>query len=161
MNNNKNIDTKVVVTCMVNHPVSINVRSIPFAREWIGNGSSQKIEKDILEQIMYDPGVKFMFDHGMLYIEDMEVKKELGLEPEDAREPMNIIVLDDKQKRDCLIKLSYKKFTELVDKLSLEQVCELARYAIDNKMIDYERDEYIKSKCGKDIISTIRLNAEA
>ena len=40
-----------------------------------------------------------MIDSGMLYIEDMAVKKELGLEPEDAKEPVNIIVLSDKEMR--------------------------------------------------------------
>ena len=148
---------KVSVVCTVNHSVSVNVRAIPFARVWLGKGSVQKIEKDMLEQIMYDPGVRYMFDNGILYIEEMDTKKELGLEPEDAKEPTNIIVLTDKQKRDCLIKLPYNKFTEMVDKLSMEQLSELAQYAIDNKMMDYERDKYIMDKCGRDIINAIRL----
>lgn len=158
MNNNKTTDNKVAVKCTVNHTVSINVRSVPFAREWLGKGAVQKIEMDVLEQIMYDPGVRYMFETGMLYIEEMEPKQALGLEPEQARTPVNIIVLDDKQKRDCLIKLPFNKFTELVDKLSIEQVRDLAQYAIDNNMMDLERDDYIKEKCGRDIIATIRLN---
>lgn len=155
MENNNN---KVEVRCMVNHEVGIRVPSLHFMRDWLGKDAVQKIDKEVLEQIMYDPGVKYMFDHGILYIEDMNTKKEIGLEPENATKPVNIIVLNDKQKRECLIKMPYKAFTETVDKLSTDQVNELAQYAIDNKLIDFERDEYIKSKCGRDIINTIRLN---
>lgn len=150
----------VNVKCTVNHQVGINVREIPFRRDWIGKDSVQKIEKEILEQVMFDPGVKYMFDNGILYIEDMDVKKELGLEPQDAVTPVNIIVLNDKQKRECLIKLSFENFKAKVDQLSRDQVNELAQYAIDNKLIDFERDEYIKQKCGRDIISSIRLMAQ-
>lgn len=151
------MDNKVSVICTVNHTVSVNVKEIPFARVWLGKGSTQKIEKNILEQLMYDPGTRYMFDNGILYIEEMETKKELGIEPEDAEKPVNVIVLTDKEKRDCLIKLPYNKFTEMIDKLSIEQVSELAQYAIDNKMMDLERDRYIKDKCGRDIIKSIQL----
>lgn len=150
-------DNKVIVKCTVNHMVSVNVPSVPFKREWIGKDATQKIDKEILEQIMYDPGVKYMFDNGLLYIEDMSVKQELGLEPEDAEEPVNIIILTDKQKRNILINVSFDEFKDWVDKLSVDQTIELAQYAIDNKILDIERDEYIKDKCGRDIITAVRL----
>ena len=149
---------KVNVKCMVNHHVSIKGPSVNFAREWVGKDSVQKIDKETLEQIMFDVGVRNMFNDGVLYIEEMDVKKEIGLEPEDASAPVNIIVLNDKQKREYLINKPYEEFTAMVDKLSLTQLNELADYAIDKKLIDFDRDEYIKSKCGRDIINTIRLN---
>lgn len=152
---------KVDVRCMVNHNVSIKVPAFNFSREWIGRDAVQKIDKDMLEQIMYDQGVRYMFDNGILYIEEMEVKKEIGLEPEDAAKPTNIIVLNDKQKRNCLVNLSFKEFKKIVDKLSIEQLSELAEYAINNKLIDYDRDEYIKEKCGRDIITAIKLNNQS
>lgn len=158
------MENKIVVKCTVNHPVSIMVRSVPFSCEWLGKGAEHKIDIGILEQIMYDPGVRYMFETGMLYIEELDTKQELGLEPEDVDEPVNIIVLDDKQKRDCLIKVSFDDFKKIVDSLSLEQINELAQYAIDNKLLDFDRDEYIKEKCGRDIVNAIRLaraNAEA
>lgn len=154
---------KIAVKCTVNHSVSIKVRSIPFACEWLGKDSVQKIDKEMLEQIMYDPGVRYMFETGMLYIEEMATKQELGLEPEDSTKPVNIIILDDKQKRNVLLKYSFAEFKKMIDKLSIEQVSELAQYAIDNKLLDPDRDDYIKEKCGRDIINAVRLaraNAE-
>lgn len=158
------MENKITVKCTVNHTVSINVRSIPFSCEWLGKGAEKKISQEILEQILYDPGVHYMFESGMLYIDELETKQELGLEPEDASKPVNIIVLDDKQKRECLIKKPLEEFKKIVDKLSLEQINELAQYAIDNKLVDLERDDYIKAKCGRDIYASIQLakkNAEA
>ena len=37
-----------------------------------------------------------MLKAGVLFIDDLEFKKELGLEPEDAVEPVNVILLEDK-----------------------------------------------------------------
>jgi len=155
---NKVSDDKIAVKCMVDHTVSINVKSLPFSREWIGRGAVQKIDFDTLDQIMYDPGVRYMFENGILYIEEMETKQALGLEPEQAKAPVNIIVLNEKQKRDCLIKLPFDQFVDTINKLSIEQVSDLAQYAIDNNMIDIERDRLIKERCGRDIIAAIRLN---
>lgn len=151
------MEGKVSVICTVNHTVSINVPSLMFKCEWLGKGATRPIDKEMLEQIMYDPGVQYMFDTGMLYIEEMETKKELGLEPAEAKEPVNIIVLNDKQKRNVLINYSFTEFKKMVDKLSLEQTNELAQYAIDNKILDWDRDEYIKNKCGRDIMTSVRL----
>ena len=71
--------------------ISINDRSVPFKMSWPARGAMRPIEEDKLEQLMYNPGVEYMFKTGELYIEDMDVKKRLGLEPEDAKEPTNII----------------------------------------------------------------------
>lgn len=158
MENNTN-NNKVSVVCTVGHMVSINVPAVPFKREWIGKGAVQKIDMDVLEQVLYDPGAKYIFDNGILYIEDMETKQELGLEPMDVEEPVNIIVLSDKEKRDLLINKPFDEFKATMDKLSVEQAAEVAQYAIDNKLLDLERDEYIKSKCGRDVITAVRLNA--
>ena len=137
-NNNK----KVSVVCTVGHMVSINVPSVPFKREWIGKGAVQKVDIDTLEQVLYDPGAKYIFDNGILYIEDMEQKQELGLEPVDAKEPVNIIVLSDKEKRNLLINKPLDEFKSIIDKLSIEQTTEVAQYAIDNKLPDLERDRH-------------------
>ena len=155
----ENNSRKVTVVCTVDHMVSVNVPAISFKREWIGKGAAQKIDIDTLEQILYDPGAKYIFDNGILYIEDLETKQELGLEPIDTEKPVNIIVLSDAEKRDLLTNKSLNEFKKTIDKLSVEQIIEVAQCAIDNKLLDLDRDEYIKSKCGRDIITAVKLNA--
>ena len=109
---------------------------------------------------MFDPGFHNMLTMGMLYIEDMEVKKELDLEPQDAVEPVNIIVLNDKQKRQYLTELSLVGFKDKVKKLGRTQLEELADYAIDHRLLDVDKCNVLKEACGRDVINAVRLNEQ-
>lgn len=151
---------KVKVTNMVNSPVSVAYPELAFRREWPSKGASVFIESDMVEQLMYQIGFKNMIDAGVLYIEDMETKKELGLEPEDAKEPVNIIVLTDKERRQYMVSYPLEKFKTSVAKLSEAQVLELVDYAIKNKLMDYDKCEYLKEITGRDIITAVRLSAQ-
>lgn len=55
--------------------ISVNIPDLRFKREWPNKGASVPIEKETLEEMMYDSGFKYMIDTGMLYIEDLEVKR--------------------------------------------------------------------------------------
>ena len=54
----------------------------------------------------------------------------------------------------------FNKFKEQVKKLGYEQVRDLAEFAIQNKLADFEKCEFIKEICGKDIIQAIRLSSK-
>ena len=107
---------------------------------------------------MYNPGVEALFSQGVLGIEDMEVKKALGLEPEDAEEPVNIITLNDAQRKRYLTVMPLPEFKENLKKLSIDQVRELAQYAIEHEIMDYDKSEAVLKRAGVDIIGTIQLN---
>ena len=149
---------KVINT--LNHAVGVYIPELNFKRTWAKRGAIIKIDKDKLEEMMYDPGFSYMLEQGVLYVEDMEVKKELGLEPETATEPENIIVLSDKDQRAYMIKLTQEEFEEKVAKLSHEQVVALAEYAIVNKLSDMNKCAYLKKLCGRDVIESIKNSAE-
>lgn len=149
---------KVIVKNMTNSPVYIMSETTSFRREVAPKGGQAPIDRELFEQLMYEPGIKYMIDSGILYIEDLEQKKELGIEPEDATEPVNIIVLSDKQRRQYMVNYSLDKFKDKVDQLSYEQIEELADYAIANRLMDFDKCEYIREKCGRDIITAIRLS---
>lgn len=152
---------KVKVVNLTKGDILVKVPALSFTREWMAQGSFFDIEEDLLEELMYDQGFKYMIDQGMLYIEDMPAKQELGIEPAEATEPVNIIVLSDKERRRYLVNFSQKEFEEKVSKLSLEQVRMLADYAIENRITDYDKAEFLKKICEKDIIQAIRLNDQA
>lgn len=151
---------KVKIVSQTRGPVSVRIPDIHFAREWPNKGSSVKVDKEALEEMMYDTGFKYMLDNGLLYIEDMEVKKELGLEPEDATEPVNIIVLSDNDMRRMMTAMPAFEFTNKLKTLNYEQLLNLADFAIKNELGDYQKCEAIKGACGKDILTAIRLNRE-
>lgn len=148
---------KVKVRNAVNNVVSVIVPSANFRRDW-PIGATYEVEKDILEQLMWDNGFRYMIEKGILYIEDMEEKKELGLEPEEANEPQNIIVLSDAEKRKYMVNYSQKDFEEKVAKLPAEQVRALIDYAIKNRLIDFDKCEFLKEATGRDIIAAVRLS---
>lgn len=141
-------------------PVSVNISDLRFKREWPNKGASIPIEKETLEEMMYDSGFKYMIDTGMLYIEDLEVKKELGLEPEDATEPVNIIVLSDNDMKRMMTAMPQFEFDAKLKTLNYEQMLALADFAIKNELGDFGKCDAIKKTCGKDILTAIKLNRE-
>ena len=141
-------------------PVSVNIPDLSFKREWPNKGASVLIEKETLEEMMYDSGFKYMIDTGMLYIEDLEVKKELGLEPEDATEPVNIIVLSDNDMKRMMTAMPQFEFDAKLKTLNYEQMLALADFAIKNELGDFGKCDAIKKACGKDILTAIKLNRE-
>ena len=87
------MDDKVMVTSMVNGIVKVVSLS---HRVWNKKGQTLPVSKDLLREAIYKPGVENMFKTGVLYIEDMDFKIELGLEEEGAKQPTQIIPVDAK-----------------------------------------------------------------
>ena len=148
---------KVKITSTTVGEVSVFQPSIPFRMSWPSKGSTRVVEEEVLEQLLYTPGFKRMIDSGVLYIEDLDQKKKLGLEPEDATEPVNIIVLSDTDKKKYLTMYSLDKFKQEIKKLSHEQLIDLADYAIANEIADFGKSGALEKACGKNIIKGIQL----
>ena len=148
----------VAVISTVNGVVGIYSPDLRFKKEWTRKGQRQKIDKELLQDIMYDPGSEYMFRTGMLYIEDMDIKKEIGLEPEEATEPVNIIVLDEKQLNRYLTVMPLHEFKENVKKLSIEQAKNLVDYAVQKETITFDKAEFLEKVTGLNAMSMIQLN---
>lgn len=149
---------KVVIISNTNH-IGVNLPDIRFSRKWATKGAKIAVEKEIFEQMMYDPGTRYMFESGMLYIEDLEIKKEVGLEPEDATKPVNIIILDDKQRQRYMTVMPTEEFIASIKKLGYEELQNLADYAIEHELVgDLKKCDELQKLIGKDIIGAIRLN---
>ena len=148
---------KVKVISTLKNKVVVVLPELHFSRTWQTAGAVVSIPKDTLEELMYDIGFANMIKEGILYIEDMEVKKDLGIEPEDATEPVNVILLSDKEKRYYLTELSLVGFKDKLKKLSRNQVEELADFAIKNKLVDIEKCKLIEEICGRKILKAIEL----
>lgn len=149
---------KVEVISTVNSVVFINDPQVRFSRSWDRKGTKRVIEFDTLQELSYDPGVWNLLKEGTLYIEDMEVKKALGLESEDADEPTEIIVLDDNQKKRYLTVATMNDLKEICSKINKNQIEELVKYAIDNEIVNYDKLTYLRGLCGIDAIKAIELN---
>lgn len=154
-------DEKIVIISNVNSRVGVLLPEINFSRKWPGKGSKVIVDKATFEHMMYDTGARYMFETGMLYVEDMEIKQEVGLEPEGVKEPVNIIILDDKQRQRYMSVMPISEFVNNIKKLNFEELQNLADYAIEHELIgDLKKCEEIQKLIGKDIIAAIRLNKQ-
>ena len=88
------MERMVKVTSMIDAQVGITDLSVGVKRRWQKRGQSLPIPFDQLQILLYNDGVANMFRQGMLYIDNMKDKQDLGLEPMEATEPTNIIALN-------------------------------------------------------------------
>lgn len=154
------MEEKVKIKNLVSSRVILTMPDMRLKRVWEKKGAVKMIPFDQLEEAMYNEGVENLFKEGILGIEDMEVKRKLGLEPEDAEVPVNIITLDDKQRERYMKVLPMPEFRQKIKELPREQIIELANYAIEHEIAEFDKSELIMKMVGVDILSTIKLNRD-
>ena len=154
---------KVMVKSESTGRLSINLPELQLKRIWEKKGTIRPISFEDLQQALYVPGVEYMFKEGMLSIESMQDKIDLGLEPEGTKEdsPVNIIILNDSQKKRYLTVLPTSEFKQELEKLHYEQINSLVDYAIEKELMDMDKCDILKEKTGIDIIKAIQLNRQA
>ena len=133
-------------------------------RTFPGKGAVQVLPFDTVEQLLWDNGFQYMIKTGMLYIDDMQTKIDLGLENPDAKVPTNIKVLTPEQILTLLKVRTVEEFKKEVSTISVEQCNEIVKYAVENNLVDNDKVNYLKERTGKDVIAMIarkRLEAEA
>lgn len=153
------MEEKVKVINVSNGRVVVNSPELRFRRIWERKGAVVSIDFDVLEELKYNIGFERLLKNGTLYIEEMEVKKELGLEPLEAEKPTNIIVLTDKEKEEVLTgELNELKDTLL--KLSRDQKIDLAHYAIEKEITDFRVNDILKRETGIDVLNAIKISRD-
>jgi hypothetical protein len=154
------METKVKVKSLISSRVLISIPELRLRRVWEKKGAVKTIPFEQLEEAMYEPGVEALFREGALGIDDMEVKIALGLEPEGATAPTNLIVLDDAQRERYLKNMPMVDFRQKVKELPQEQLIELANYAIEKEIADFDKSELLLKLTDIDILSAIKLNRD-
>ena len=120
---------KIKVISSFNGRCGIDSNELRISRRWDKCGAVNTFTKDQLEELMFVPAFRNMVNEGILYIENMEVKKELGVEPEDAVEP-TLILLDAKEQERLWKLVPFSQFKLETKKLTRQQLNTLAEYAI-------------------------------
>lgn len=156
-------DKKVKVVSTANATVGISLPEYNFRRTWPSKGTKVLIDRELLEEMMTRPGVQYLFEQGVLYIEDMQIKKDLGLEPIDAEEPTKIIVPDEQMVKRLITVAPVHELKAALKKLPTEQINEFASYAIKYGDISLERSDVIKESAASrgldiDVAQSIKLN---
>jgi len=128
-----------------------------ISRRWQGRGDSVVFTKEQIEELQFDTAFMNMVREGILYIEDMEVKKEIGIEPEEAEEP-TLILLDEKALRRFWRDMPLAQFKLETKNLTIQQIKSLADYAIRHGGEgSIEKANYLTTISGQNILKGIEL----
>lgn len=154
------MDEKVMVTSMVSSQVSLISPELRLRKTWPKKGAKLPIDKAILREAIYEPGIEYMFKNGILYIEDMDFKIELGLEPEGAKAPTEVIPVDDKYMNRVLKLMPIAEMKSAIKSMNEDQIQELITYASNMKDIQFDRIDAVKQVTGIDLFKVIEINRQ-
>lgn len=154
------MERQVKIRSMVNAQVGVSESTLGFKRTWAKKGQLLAIPFEVVEQLLWSDGFKRMIDTGILYIEDMQDKKDLGIEPLDADKPVNIIVLTDQRIEELMTSTPIDVFKIEVQSIPRVQVDNLIEYSIEHQLVDSAKCTFLKQLTGKDIFKAISTREE-
>lgn len=150
------MNDKVIVTSMVGGNIGITLPHIRFNKTWPRKGTKLAIEKDILREAIYEPGVEYLFKQGILYIDDLSFKIELGLEPEGVETPTHVAV-DEKYMTRVLKVMPVGEMKKAISEMNEIQRQEFVDFASSQNDISLERIKVIDQVTGANILKIIEL----
>ena len=154
------MNENVIVTSMVNATVGLTVPHLFLKRIWPKKGAKLPIDKEVLRQAFYEPGVEAMFREGILYIDDMDFKIELGLEAPGATVPTDLIPVDEKYLNRVLKLMPVAEMKRAIRQMSENQLEDLINYAAEQNDLQMERINAIKDVTGTDLFKVIELKRQ-
>lgn len=150
--------TKGTVTNTTNHSVLIELPESKFRRTW-QKESAIKVDLEILREAVYDTGFKAFIDEGVLFIEEKEIRVELGLEEEDSEKPF-ITILKPAQMTRLIKAATIEEFKTTLTEITKEQALSLVDMAIKDKSISMDKLMALKEKTGIDVMKAIDLERQ-
>ena len=151
------MNEKVNVTSMVSGRIGLVLPHLHINKVWPKKGTKLPVDKDLLREAIYEPGVEYMFKQGILYIDDMDFKIELGLETEGTKEPTEVIPVDEKYLNRVLKLMPISEMKMAIKKMNDNQKREMIEYASGLNDIQFDRMDAIKQITGIDVVKVIEL----
>lgn len=150
-------ENTVLLTSKSDSTLVVNIPELRISRTWTQRGMKLPMEKEILEQAIYDAGFAYLINNGLLFIDEMEIKKDLGIEPPDATEPVNVLDLTEALMNRMIKAMPAEELKKTLAKLSEAQRDDVAQYAIEhNSELNMSKVEILSNFTGKDILTAIR-----
>ncbi len=115
---------------------------------------------DTVEQLLWSTGFRNMLESGTLYIDNMQDKIDLGLEPQGTTEPTNYKVLNNSQMLTLLKIRTPEEFEKEIKTYPIEQINILIQYAVANEIAEPQKVAILKEITGKDIVKLIARKHE-
>lgn len=150
----------VALKNMVDSKISVKEPSLGVNRRWERRGQTLTMPFETVEQLLWVDGFRRMIDEGFLYIENLQDKIDLGLEPQGVTRPTNIIALSEKEIVDLLTKADLNTFKATIAKLPDSQIDNVIDYAIAHELVDMQKDAILKEVTKRDILGAISQKAK-
>lgn len=154
------MNEKVIVTSMVDGRIGLVIPNLRINKVWPKKNTKLAIEKEVLREAIYEPGVDYMFRQGLLYIDDMDFKIELGLEQEGTTVPTDIKPIDEKYLNRVLKLMPITEMTAVVREMNATQLRALVDFAAKQNDIQFDRMDALKKLTGVDIVKIIELKRQ-
>lgn len=151
------MNERVIVTSMVSGRIGLVLPRLHINKVWPKKGTKLPVEKEVLREAIYEPGVEYMFKQGLLYIDDMDFKIELGLEEEGTKAPTNVIPMDEKYMSRVLKLMPIAEMKKAIGGMNDNQKRELIDFASEQNDISFDRMDVIKKLTGIDVVKVIEL----
>ena len=151
------MNERVMVTSMVSGRIGLVLPRLHINKVWPKKNTKLPVEKDVLREAIYEPGVEYMFKQGLLYIDDMDFKIELGLEEEGTKAPTNVIPMDEKYMNRILKLMPIAEMKKAISAMNDNQKRELIDFASEQNDISFDRMDVIKKLTGIDVVKVIEL----
>lgn len=151
------MNERVMVTSMVSGRIGLVLPRLHINKVWPKKNTKLPVEKDVLREAIYEPGVEYMFKQGLLYIDDMDFKIELGLEEEGTKAPTNVIPMDEKYMSRVLKLMPIAEMKKAIGAMNDNQKRELIDFASEQNDISFDRMDVIKKLTGIDVVEVIKL----
>ena len=151
------MNERVMVTSMVSGRIGLVLPRLHINKVWPKKGTKLPVEKEVLREAIYEPGVEYMFKQGLLYIDDMDFKIELGLEEEGTKAPTNVIPMDEKYMSRVLKLMPIAEMKKAISAMNHNQKRELIDFASEQNDISFDRMDVIKKLTGIDVVKVIEL----
>jgi hypothetical protein len=151
------MNERVMVTSMVSGRIGLVLPRLHINKVWPKKNTKLPVEKEVLREAIYEPGVEYMFKQGLLYIDDMDFKIELGLEEEGTKAPTNVIPMDEKYMSRVLKLMPIAEMKKAISAMNDNQKRELIDFASEQNDISFDRMDVIKKLTGIDVVKVIEL----
>lgn len=151
-----NENRMVQIVSTVDKTVVVNRPEYGIRRQWVAKGQAQLLPFDIVQNLYFTVGFQNLINEGILYIPNMEDKKDLGIEDRDAEVPTRVIVLTDPQMSKLFSReVTREQFINELARLPMSQAHALIDYAVKNEIIDAQKIQYLKEVTGRDVVQII------
>ena len=151
------MNERVMVTSMVSGRIGLVLPRLHINKVWPKKNTKLPVEIEVLREAIYEPGVEYMFKQGVLYIDDMDFKIELGLEEEGTKAPTNVIPMDEKYMSRVLKWMPIAEMKKAISAMNDNQKRELIDFASEQNDISFDRMDVIKKLTGSEVVKVIEL----